>query len=190
MSEIVKKLLFEHPEEDKLDLDDALAHYGVLGMKWGVRKDRYKKGTGRRRKKKRWKFVSKKTQQRRRYKTNEDAIRAKDIAYINEHKGNFSTDELNRVMNRINAEQRISQMAYDQSTFAKVTRSKTFKTLAGATISGLTFAAVNYAMSGDKASIPKNLAIGAAVGGLTTLAPGTKDLNKLKKYPKEGKKKG
>ena len=48
-------------------------------------------------------------------------------------------------------------MAYEQSTYSKVTRSKAFKTIAGAAIGGLTFATVNYIMTGDKASIPKNL---------------------------------
>lgn len=193
MSEIIQKLLFEHPEEEKPDLNDALAHYGVLGMKWGVRKDRRKKGT---RRKKRWKYRTieegvrykqEKKIKNKRYKTNEEAIKAKDVVYINKHKGNFSTDELNRVMNRINTEQRISQMAYEQSTYAKVTRSKAFKAIAGAAIGGITYATVNYIMTGDKASIPKNLAVGAAVGGVTNLVPGTGDLKKLKKDSKKKK---
>ena len=188
--EVIK--LYEE-DHDKPDLSDALAHYGVLGMKWGHRKDKYKSGVKKARKK--WKLVSKTASKRAKaavkpkpkYASKEDAMRAKDVAYINKHKGEFTTNELNQVMNRIQAEQRISQMAYNQKRSTRVKNSRAFKIIMGATISGLTYAAVNRAMTNDPANKTKtkfmtDFAKGAGVGAAAQIFPAASgDLQRLKK---------
>ena len=105
------------------------------------------------------------------YASNREAIEAKDLEYISQNKGKFSTNEMNEVMNRVNAEQRIDQMVYNQKQAKKVTNSKAFRIITTTAISGLSYAAVNYAMAGTEGrknysgkKFATDLAIGAGVG--------------------------
>ena len=123
------------------------------------------------------------------YKDKREAIEAKDLEYISQNKGMFSTNEMNEVMNRVNAEQRIDQMVYNQKQAKKVTNSKAFKVIATTAISGLSYAAVNYAMAGTEGrknysgkKFATDLAIGAGVGLVGQVIPGpaASDVKRLK----------
>lgn len=186
---VVKLYEFDYDSNKPELSDEALEHYGVLGMKWGHRKDKYKTGSGKRRKKRSVKKIFGKKKQKQEYKTKREAMDAKDLQYLQKHKGEFTTNELNEVMNRINTEQRLDQMVYNQKQAKKVTNSKAFKIIATTAISGLSFAAVNYAMmnkegkdnySGKK--FATDLAIGAGVGLASQFLPGQsqQDIKRLR----------
>lgn len=130
--------LYEY-DYDKPPLEDAIIHYGVKGMKWGVRKDK-KRLFGSKRRKKREKT----------YKSNEAAIEAKDLKYIQKHKDKFSTKELNQVMNRIDAETRLEKMAKQSSSGAKgkvkkILNNKVFKAVAIVALAAGAAATYKYA---------------------------------------------
>ena len=175
---VVKLYEYDYDSNKPELSDEALAHYGVLGMKWGIRKDRNKSGRKRRKS-----FSSevrsklRKRKAKKKYSTTRDAITAKDIKYISEHKGQFTTNEMNELLNRINTEQRIDNMARDQKTINKIRKSTAFKVIGTTAISGLSFAAVNFAMaqnSGrnyDAKKFARDLAIGAGVGLATQMLP-------------------
>lgn len=140
MSEILQSQsivkLYEY-EYNNFDLDDAIVHYGVKGMKWGIRKDR-RRGLSklwRRRKKKKT------------YKDPQDALAAKDVKYVNANKSKYSTKEINTMLNRIDAERRLSEIANKspvKSKVKKVLNSKTFKVASGVAVGALAFAAYQY----------------------------------------------
>ena len=107
--------------------EDFLEHFGVKGMHWGIRKDgkpqgyqgsgrkrraaRYKQGIegSRIRKSKRTYKVSDKTESSK--KSKEQIIEDKDIKEMDRRKDEFTTKEINDVLNRINTEQRLSDLA-------------------------------------------------------------------------------
>lgn len=193
--EVVK--LYEY-QYNTSDLDEILEHHGIKGQKHGVRNGppypldsaistgkRLKKSIGsikrkaasksKVRKAKKAAAVKVKTEQanKPKYASNREAIEAKDLEYISKNKGKFSTNEMNEVMNRISAEQRLDKMVYDQKQAKKVTNSKAFKVIATTAVSGLSYAAVNYAMAGTEGrkkysgkKFATDLAIGAAVGAI------------------------
>ena len=193
MSEILQTQqsvkLYEY-EYNNLTLDDVLEHHGIKGQKHGVRNGPpypldSSISTGKRLKKKAKKKIKwkprknkKKASSEPRYKDKKEAMDAKDIEYIAKNKGMFTTNELNEVMNRINAEQRIDQMVYNKKQAKKIYNSKAFRIIAGTAISGLSFAAVNYAMAGASGrsnysakKFATDLAIGATIGLITNATP-------------------
>ena len=179
--------LYEYPEI-KPDLSDIsiLEHHGIKGQKHGVRNgppypldssistgSRLKKRVGSIKRKRR----KKKENQVKTYKDKREAIDAKDLKYISQNKGMFSTNELNEVMGRVNAEARLDQMVYNQEKAKKITSSKWFRNIAASAISGFTYGAVNFAVAAntgkdyDGKKIARDFAIGAGVTGLGRLLP-------------------
>lgn len=199
MSEILQTQpivkLYEN-EYNNLDLDEVLEHHGIKGQKHGVRNGppypldsristgkRLKKTVGSIKRKLSSKSAVKKAKKAKqstpqdKYQNKEDAIKAKDIEYINQNKGSFSTKEMNDVMNRITTEERLSKMVYDQKKAKRLTSNKAFRVVASSAISGFTFAAVNYAMANKQSrenygnKFIKDMAIGASVGAMTQILP-------------------
>ena len=153
--------------QDKLDLDE-LYHHGVKGQRWGVRKNRLKSAFSRKKRPKK-----QKVQKKGKYQDKQQALDAKDLRYINKHKSEYTTKEINDVLNRINTEQRLSQMAKDQKRsrriFKMITGNPVFKMAAVASLSALSYATVNYIVNKDsrsKKNYAKDLAIGAFTGGV------------------------
>ena len=141
------KLYCENYEKPDLS-DETLAHYGVLGMRWGVRKDRKKSSGSIKRSKNR-----KAKKQVKTYKDPKEALEARDLDYMNKHKDKFSTNEINQVLSRLDTEKRLSAMSkeYGESktkkNIKKILKSKEFKIVAGITVGVLAIAGGAYLKS-------------------------------------------
>lgn len=159
---------------DKMSLDDALIHFGVKGMHWGVRKDgkpQGYQGTGKGHKKSSSskKPVTKKQKKAAREeeiksKSKEDIIASKDLEAMSKRKSEFSTQEINDTLNRINAEQRLDQAFSQQNPTTKdkvkkVVNSKEFKIAAGVAVVALPIAI--YAAKNARRS--SNMVLGPTV---------------------------
>lgn len=198
--EVVK--LYEY-SYNTMDLDDVLEHHGIKGQRHGVRNGppypldsristgkRLKKSIGSVKRKKK-----KKEQPVKVYSDKREAINAKDLEYISRNKGMFSTNELNEVMNRVNAETRIDKMVYDQKKAKKITSNKIFRNVAATAISGFTYGAINFALSArsgkdyDGKDFARDFAIASTVTGLGRLLPveAKGDIYRLK-VPQDNKK--
>lgn len=132
---------------DKPAIEDALIHYGVLGMKWGVR--RYQNPDGSYTDAGRKHYGIKSSRKEKTYASKDDAIAARDLKYINKHKSDYSTKELNDLMNRINTEQRLSDMANKTSKNTKnkvkaIMNTKAFKTAATVSVVALAATAISF----------------------------------------------
>lgn len=145
MSEEIIRL-YEYNQE-KPDIESALAHFGIKGQKWGVRRYQNPDGTYTDAGRKRYGFKSRRKKEKT-YKSKEEAIEARDLKYINKHKSEYSTKELNDLMNRINTEQRLSDMANQDNKFKKnikkITKSNAFKTAATISIAALLITGHNF----------------------------------------------
>lgn len=168
MSEILQSKesvikLYEN-EFQKPILEDELSHHGILGQKWGKKNGPpypldSKVSTGKRLKDTIGKISKKKKKSKQQvYKSNDEAIKSRDYDYISKHKDQFSTKEMNEIMNRVQTEERMSQFAKDHSNktkIKKILKSKPMKAAASLAIASLGYASYQ-GLSGMKAT-PKRL---------------------------------
>lgn len=99
--------------------ENELYHYGVLGMKWGVRKDRTRGGFGKKKKKTKLvlesPFSQKKRQAEERTKAQESADAAKGVKKISD----MSDDELRSLINRMQLERQYKDLLPKQKAKGK-----------------------------------------------------------------------
>ncbi len=128
---------YELKNSSSTSIDDLfIEHFGVKGMKWGIRKDRKKGGNGNRRRRNSKKATNK-----------EEALKKRDLKYIYENKNQFSTKELNDLMNRIATEQRLSSMYKSSKSSNKIKRvlnSRAFKIALGVGITAVAVAGATF----------------------------------------------
>lgn len=88
--------------------DDELYHYGVLNMRWGIRKDRSASSSLRKKYKKHKANVKrKKTLAKAREAKRRRQEYLKDPVKLYRHRDEFSTEEIQKAIDRINTEQRL-----------------------------------------------------------------------------------
>ena len=101
--------------------NNELAHYGVVGMKWGVRKEKYyekkaKTSSG----KKKEKYIDKLKKQKKENKKSKKAYRAKilsDPTKLYKHRNEFSKEEIDKAMSKFNREQKLRGYSRDKQGY-------------------------------------------------------------------------
>lgn len=146
--------LYEYNYE-KMSLDDALIHYGIKGMHWGIRKDgkpQGYQGSGKGRGRKKSKSSISRTQKKNEWKTKskEDIIATRDLKAMSKRKSEFSNKEIQDVLNRINTERNLDKAYNDTKPFNKfldLRESRSFKFIAGISVIALPLAIETYKFS-------------------------------------------
>ena len=147
MSEIIQTedtvRLYEY-ELYKPDLEDALAHHGILGMHWGKRngppyplskaistgkklkssvgaihKKHKKKAALKKAKKTKRRNEKLKKEQQKIQKTKDEIIKSNDIKAMLKDVGNFSNDEINKVLNRLDTIKKLNDRVKEQERASK-----------------------------------------------------------------------
>ena len=120
MDEAIKLYEFEY---SKPELEDAVIHYGIKGMHWGIRKDgkpQGYQGSGKGRGGKKVKSTGSKVRAAKKQQIGKNKssqgqkdirkVTNKDIEDLNRNKEKYSTNEINEILNRYNTEQRLSDL--------------------------------------------------------------------------------
>lgn len=103
-----------------LDFDNVLEHYGVKGMKWGVRRTPEQLGRARSARKARKAAAKKQKEADRKRPASEDATRAAQARRIAKNAGTskLSNQELQHLVNRMNLERQYSSILGDDQKSA------------------------------------------------------------------------
>lgn len=159
MSEILQSQetikLFEYDITKPELSEEELEHFGIPGMKWGVRKERERKGgfikrhRAKKLRKRRIKTLKKarkireqnQLKRQQEQKSKEDIINSKDIASMLKNVDKFSNQEINDVLNRISTEQRLSDMVKAQTKSSMTTGQRAKEAVKEGVKSGLSSAA-------------------------------------------------
>lgn len=120
-------MLYEY-DYDKPELsEESLAHFGVLGMKWGIRKKPNSSGLSRHKKKKLKKRRIKNLKKARKIrekkraqaqevqKTKDEIIKSKDISQMLKNVDKFSNQEINDMLTRLDTESRLRERVAKES---------------------------------------------------------------------------
>lgn len=140
---VILAKLYDYQDEKPELSEETLAHFGVKGMRWGHRKDRKSSGSGRVKKNKPKRMTKKQKKAAREAEikkmSKEDIIKKKDVEAMNKRSSEFSNNEINEVLNRINTEQRLSAMAKQksQSKVKQTLSSPEFKKIAAISLVSL-----------------------------------------------------
>lgn len=152
--------LYEY-DQYKPDLNDMIDHCGITDQEYlyhynhnhDPRNGQFTSGSGGvtivgKKNKKGGSPKKKSKEDKKIYKTKEQAMADKDLEYVKEHVDDFSTKELNDLLNRINVESRLDEAISKNSPsnkkkVKKIMSSPAFKFAAALAISSLSYAAYN-----------------------------------------------
>lgn len=95
--------------------DGALQHYGIKGMKWGVRRTPEQLGH------RRYSRLIKR-KNRKAAPTHEELLKSKNPKLLYKHRDQLSDKELNQILNRINREQELKKKAWPDNAAKKFIR--------------------------------------------------------------------
>ena len=124
----MERLLYEYDYQKPELTDDFLEHHGIIGMKWGQKNGppyplSSKISTGKRlrstvggiKKKLPKSKKQKQKEERERYSkmSKEEIINTKNVKAMNQRSSEFTDQEINKVLNRLNTEDRLSKIALD-----------------------------------------------------------------------------
>lgn len=90
--------------------ENELYHYGVLGMKWGVRKDRTRGGFGKKKKKAKLVLESPFSQKKRQAEANASAKKRDPDSKSSKSVSDMSDDELRALINRMQLEKQYKDL--------------------------------------------------------------------------------
>ena len=142
-------------------VSDELLHYGVLGMKWGVRHDR-RSGSSRSGRSSRSKASGKLESMKREFASNSDEAKRTRVAKaramaLNQNRFTISDEKLNRQINRLQRQKQLRELTDSEVTprrkAAKEIASAVAKTIGTAALSASVVMAIDATLGRSRSSL-------------------------------------